>query len=92
MTEQDYFYKGLYKVKVVTKSEGYWIVEAQEDFSDLVDGQNVKVKAGETRIVAPTELHKKKNLPCPIPEHAYELELEQKVKKMVEKYDEKMDK
>ena len=27
-----YLYKGLFKVKVVTESEGYWIVEALEDF------------------------------------------------------------
>jgi hypothetical protein len=54
-----YFYKGLYKVKVVMESEGYWIVEALEDFEDHLDGKNVTVKAGERRIVAPTELHKK---------------------------------
>ncbi len=82
-----YYYKGLYKVKVVTQSEGYWIVEAQEDFDDSVDGEKTKVKIGERRIVALTDLHKKKVLPPPIPEHVYERQLEKKVKKMVEEYE-----
>ncbi|MGA2386323.1 MAG: hypothetical protein ABSG33_07305 [Candidatus Bathyarchaeia archaeon] len=83
------YYKGLYKVKAVTKSEGYWIVEAAEDFDDFVDGEKVKVKAGERRIVTPTELHNKKTLPPPIPEHVYERRLEKKVKRMVEEYESK---
>ncbi len=81
---QVYFYKGLYKVKVMTESEGYWIVEAQEDFGDTVDGEKVTVKAGERRIVEPHELHKKKVLTPPIPEHVYERQLEKKVKHMVD--------
>jgi hypothetical protein len=80
---ENYYYKGLYKVKVVTEGEGYWIVEALEDFEDNVDGEKVTVKAGERRIVAPTDLHKKKTLPPPIPEHVYERQLEKKVKQMV---------
>ena len=83
------YYKGLYKVKVVTKSEGYWIVEALEDFNDSVDGEKVAVKAGERRIVPPAELHNKKTLPPPIPEHVYERRLEKKVKRMVEEYENK---
>jgi hypothetical protein len=83
------YYKGLYKVKVVTKSEGYWIVEALEDFDDSVDGEKVAVKAGERRIVTPSELHNKKTLPPPIPEHVYERRLEKKVKRMVEEYENK---
>ena len=83
------YYKGLYKVKVVTKSEGYWIVEALEDFSDFVEGEKVVVKAGERRIVTPTELYNKKTLPPPIPEHVYERRLEKKVKRMVEEYENK---
>jgi|GEM_PF-488952 hypothetical protein len=83
------FYKGLYKVKVVTRSEGYWIVEALEDFDDTVDSEKVTVKVGERRIVMPTELHKKKVLPPPIPEHVYERKLEKKVKQMVEEYEKK---
>jgi hypothetical protein len=83
------YYKGLYKVKVVTKSEGYWIVEALEDFDDSVDGEKVAVKAGESRIVTPADLHNKKTLPPPIPEHVYERRLEKKVKRMVEEYENK---
>ena len=83
------YYKGLYKVKVVTKSEGYWIVEALEDFDDNVDGEKVAVKAGERRIVTPTDLHNKKTLSPPMPEHVYERRLEKKVKRMVEEYENK---
>ncbi len=78
------YYKGLYKVKVVTESEGYWIVEAQEDFEDYLDGEKITVKVGERRIVQPNELHKTKVLSPPIPEHTYELQLEKKIKRMVE--------
>ena len=81
------YYKGLYRVKVVTESEGYWIVEAQEDFEDTADGEKITVRKGERRIVKPNELDKKKTLPPPIPEHLYERKLEKKVKQMVEKYD-----
>jgi len=83
------FYKGLYQVKIVTQSEGYWIVEALEDFEDSVDGEKAKVKKGERRIVAPSELFKKKTLPPVVPEHVYERRLEQKIKHMVEEYDQK---
>ncbi len=78
------YYKGLYKVKVMTESEGYWIVEAQEDFEDYLDGEKITVKVGERRIVQPNELHKTKVLSPPIPEHTYELQLEKKIKRMVE--------
>lgn len=53
-----YYYKGLHKVKVVTESEGYWIVEALEDFKDCLEGEKVPVKAGERRIVPPEDLKK----------------------------------
>jgi hypothetical protein len=82
-----YFYRGLYKVKLLTKSEGYWIVEAQEDFEDQQDNKRVQVKVGEQRIVQPTELHKKKVLAPPVPEHSYERGLEKKVKRMVKEYE-----
>lgn len=82
-----YFYRGLYKVKLLTKSEGYWIVEAQEDFEDQQDSKRVQVKVGEQKIVQPTELHKKKVLAPPVPEHSYERGLEKKVKRMVEEYE-----
>ncbi len=84
MDNQVFFYKGLHKVKVMTKSEGYWIVEALEDFEDYQDNSRVAVKVGERRIVQPGELHRKKVLSPPIPEHVYERQLERKVKRMVE--------
>jgi hypothetical protein len=82
-----YFYRGLYKVKVLTKSEGYWIVEAQEAFEDYLNDTRVEVKVGEQRIVPPNELHRRKVLAPPIPEHMYERKLEKKVKRLVEKYE-----
>lgn len=84
-----YYYKGLYKVKVITESEGYWIVEAQEDFEDYQDDKKVAVKIGEQRIVQPNELHKKKVLSPPVPEHVYERRLEKQVKHMVEETEKK---
>jgi hypothetical protein len=83
-----YYYKGLYKVKVLTISEGYYIVEALEDFKDFQDDKRVEVKVGEQRIVQPSELHEKKVLSPPIPEHVYERQLEKKVKHIVEEYEE----
>ncbi len=77
------YYKGLCKVKVLTKSEGYWIIEALEDFQDYVDYKKVTVKTGERSIVLPTDLFRKKNLSPPIPEHVYERRLEKKVTQMV---------
>jgi hypothetical protein len=82
-----YYYKGLHKVKVITESEGYWIVEALEDFEDYLDEKKVIVKAGEQRIVQPSELHRKKLLSPPVPEHVYERKLEKKVKQIIESYD-----
>jgi len=82
-----FYYKGLYKVKVVTESDGYWIVEAQEDFKDCIEGEKVPVKAGERRIVQPIDLVKKDDLKPMIKEHEYELELEKKVKRMVKEYE-----
>ena len=77
------YYKGKFKVKVVTESEGYWIVEALEDFDDEVDGEKVTVKAGERRIVPVDTVHKRKSLPPMVKEHVYELEMEKKLKRMV---------
>jgi hypothetical protein len=54
-----YFYKGYYRVKVLTRSKDYWVVEAQEDFEDQLNGEKVAVKAGEQRIVPSSELRKK---------------------------------
>jgi hypothetical protein len=84
MSEVQY-YKGVHKVKVLTESEGYWIVEALEEFEDDMDGEKVKVKVGEQRIVPSNTVHKRKYLPPPIKEHAYELQMEKKLKKLVDK-------
>ncbi len=77
------FYKGKFKVKVVTESVGYSTVEALEDFEDVVDSEKVTVKKGERRIVPIVEVHKQKTLPAMVKEHAYELEMERKLKMMV---------
>jgi mannose-6-phosphate isomerase-like protein (cupin superfamily) len=83
MSEEIRYYKGKHKVKVVTESAGYWIVEALEEFDDVVDGEKVTVKAGERRIVPSNTLHKQKSVPPPIKEHAYELKMEKKLKRLV---------
>ena len=82
MTEIRY-YKGKHKVKIVTESVGYLTVEALEDFEDVVDSEKTTVKAGERRIVPINEVHKQKTLPPMVREHAYELEMEKKLKKIV---------
>jgi hypothetical protein len=83
MSEEVRYYKGKHKVKIVTKSAGYWIVEALEEFDDVVDGEKVTVKVGEGRIVPSNTVRKRKNLPPPIKEHAYELKMEKKLKRLV---------
>jgi gentisate 1,2-dioxygenase len=83
MSEEVRYYKGKHKVKVVTESAGYWMVEALEEFEDVVDGEKVTVKVGERRIVPSTTLHKHEDLPPPIREHAYELKMEKKLKRLV---------
>ena len=77
------FYKGLYKVKVLTESEGYWIIEALEEFEDQIDGNKVTVKIGEQRIVPSHTVHKRKYFKQPIKEHAYELKMEEKLKRLI---------
>lgn len=81
------FYKGLYRVKVLTKSEGYWIVEALEDFKDCEEGEGIIVKKGEQRIVPPDTLFDAKTLPPMVKEHEYELNMEKKLKRMIAKDD-----
>jgi mannose-6-phosphate isomerase-like protein (cupin superfamily) len=83
MSEEIRYYKGKHKVKVVTESAGYWIVEALEEFDDVVDGEKFTVKAGERCIVPSNTLHKQKSVPPPIKEHAYELKMEKKLKQLV---------
>ena len=78
-----WYYKGVHKVKVLTESEGYWIVEALEEFEDDVGGDKVTVKVGEQRIVPSELVHKRKFLAPPMKEHAYELKMEKKLKQLV---------
>ena len=77
------YYRGKHKVKVVTKSEGYWIIEALEDFCDAVNGKEVSVKVGETRIVPAEIVYKNKRLPPPVKEHEYELKMEKELEKLI---------
>jgi hypothetical protein len=84
LSEKIRYYKGLHRVKVVTESVGYWIVEALEDFEDVVDGEKVAVKNGEQRIVPPNRVFKEKTLPPMVKEHVYELKMEKKLKHMIE--------
>ena len=83
------YYKGKFRVKVVTESVGYLTVEALEDFADIVDGEKVTVKVGERRIVPTNTVHKEKALPPMVKEHAYELNMEKKLKQIVAKEEEK---
>jgi hypothetical protein len=89
MSDEVRFYKGKFMVKVLTKSRGYWIVEALEPFDDLVSGEKVHVKAGERRIVVPSLLFKKASLPPPVKEHVYELKMEKRLKRFVEEEEKK---
>lgn len=78
-----FYYKGVNKVKVLTESEGYWIVEALEEFEDYIDGEKIKVKVGEQRIVPSKSVHKRKLLAPPVKEHSYELRMEKKLKQLI---------
>jgi len=89
MSDEVRFYKGKFMVKVLTKSRGYWIVEALEPFEDLVSGEKVNVKAGERRIVVPNLLFRKASLPPPVKEHVYELKMEKKLKRFIEEREKK---
>jgi hypothetical protein len=89
MSEETRYYKGKYRVKVLTKSRGYWIVEALEPFEDLVRGEKANVKAEERRIVVPNLLFKRKSLPPPVKEHVYELKMEKKLKRFIEEKEKK---
>jgi len=77
------YYKGKYKVKIMTRSTGGWMVEAVEPFEDYVYDERVSVKKGEQRIVAPNLLYKKRGLSPPVKEHTYELKMEKKLKRII---------
>jgi mannose-6-phosphate isomerase-like protein (cupin superfamily) len=83
------YYRGVNKVRVMTESEGYLIVEALEEFRDTVDGEIVTVRPGEQRIVPPNLIFKEKSLPSVIKEHTYELQMEKKLKKIIAEEDDK---
>jgi hypothetical protein len=85
MVEEIRYYKGKHRVKVLTKSQGHWIVETLEPFDDIVNGQEVKVNTKERRIVAPNLLFRRQNIQQPVKEHAYELEMEKKLKQLVQR-------
>jgi hypothetical protein len=80
MSDEVRFYKGKFKVKVMTKSRGHWIVEDLEPFEDVVNGEKVHVEVGERRIVAPNLLFKRRGLSPPVKEHVYELKMEKRLK------------
>ena len=79
------YYRGKYKVKVMTKSRGNWIVEALEEFEDVFEGEEIKVKVGTRRIVTPNLLLKTKSLAPAPKEHTYELKMKKKLKRFIEK-------
>lgn len=84
MADEIRFYKGKHKVRVLTESKGYWIVEALEDFQDSDEEDRITaVKVGEQKIVPVDELFRERKLLPPIPEHEYELQMERKLKQMV---------
>ena len=85
MGEEVRFYKGKYKVKVLSKSEANWFVETLEPFEDVVYGETIHVKAHERRFVAPNLLFVRKGLAPPFKEHTYELKMEKKLKRIIEK-------
>jgi hypothetical protein len=79
------YYRGKYKVKVLTKSSGSWIVEALDEFQDDVHGEKVEVKSGARHTVTPNLLFKKKSLAPPLKEHVYELKMEKKLEHLIAK-------
>lgn len=85
MSDKFFFYKGVNKVKVVTESDGYWIVEAMEDFVDFIEGERISIKIGERRIVPSESLTAEMVLLPTVKEHAYELKMEKKLQRIIAK-------
>jgi Leu/Phe-tRNA-protein transferase len=77
------YYKGKHKVRILTESQGYWIVEALEEFQEEEDEKVTLVKVGEQKIVPLEELLLRRKLPPMVKEHEYELQMERKVKRIV---------
>lgn len=91
MSEDTRYYKGKHKVRILTRTQGNWIVEALEPFEDVVNDQRMQVKIKERRIVRPNLLYRERALSPPIKEHAYELKMEKKLKQIVHEQEEKTD-
>ena len=89
MSDEVRFYKGKFRIKVLTRSRGYWIVEALEPFEDVVSGEKVHIEVGERCIVAPNLLFKRRGLSPPLKEHVYELKMEKRLKRLIEEEEEK---
>ncbi len=89
MNEEIRYYKGRHKVKILTKTQGNWIVEALEPFEDIVNDQKIQVKTKERRIVRPNLLYKELGLTPPMKEHTYELKMEKKLKQIVQEKEKK---
>jgi hypothetical protein len=56
-----------------------------EDFVDSVGDQKTFVKAGERKILVPSLVFKRRRLPPMVKEHTYELKMEKKLTRMLEK-------
>jgi hypothetical protein len=54
------YYKGKFKVEVLARSRGHWVVKACEGFQDVIHGEEVNVMAGAERIVPPNLLFKRR--------------------------------
>ncbi len=60
-------------------------MEAKEEFQDSdEEGKITSVKVGQQRIVPQDELFLERKMLPPLPEHEYELQMERRVKRMVE--------
>jgi hypothetical protein len=89
MSEEVRFYKGKYRVKILSKSQANWLVEALEPFEDEVFGEAARVETHERRFVAPNLLFVKKGLGPPFKEHTYELKMERKLKRLIKREENK---
>ncbi|NLE05037.1 MAG: hypothetical protein GX638_09590 [Crenarchaeota archaeon] len=58
MNKNIYYYKNKHKVKILTKTNGYLIVEALEKFEDTLNSKKIIMQIGEKRII-PTSATKK---------------------------------
>lgn len=78
MSENILYYRGEHKVKIVAQSEGYWIVEALEDFEESIGSQKTVIKAGEQRTLLPNLFFKRRNLQLTTKRHMKRLRQKEK--------------